>query len=163
MYRVLDVCRYIINYSNKEGYDVSNLKLQKLLYFIQVYFLMNSVDHQPCFSDKIEAWDFGPVVPVAYHEFKHYGSTNIPPVESYIEYDRTDPWSVSRIEYNEDCILDKDKELINTVIKELSSYSATDLVTISHNQAPWKDVYVQYKNNEITISSMREYFSGKEK
>lgn len=161
MYRVLDVCRYIINYSNSEGYGVSNLKLQKLLYFIQVYFLLNSEKQEPCFSEKIEAWDFGPVVPVAYHEYKQYGSTDIPPVDSYIEYERNDPWSASRIEYNEDCILDKDKELINTVIKELSKYSATDLVTISHNQTPWKNAYVQYGNKEITISSMREYFNEK--
>lgn len=161
MYRVLDVCRYIINYSNREGYGVSNLKLQKLLYFIQVYFLMNSANQEPCFSEKIEAWDFGPVVPVAYHEYKQYGSTDIPPVESYIEYERDNPWNVSRIEYDGECILGKDKELINTVIKELSNYSATDLVTISHNQDPWKDAYVQYKNNEITISSMRKYFSEK--
>ena len=62
-------------------------------------------------------------------------------------------------EYSEDCILDEDKELINAVITKLADFSATDLVTITHNQAPWKDVYVQYENNEITISSMRKYFS----
>lgn len=162
MYRVLDVCRYIINYSNREDYGVSNLKLQKLLYFIQVYFLMNSENHEPCFSEKIEAWDFGPVVPVAYHEYKQYGSTDIPPVESYIDFDVDDPWSASMAEYNEDCILDEDKGLINAVITKLADFSATDLVTITHNQAPWKDAYVQYENNEITISSMRKYFSERQ-
>ena len=162
MYRVLDVCRYIINYSNREDYGVSNLKLQKLLYFIQVYFLMNSENHEPCFSEKIEAWDFGPVVPVAYHEYKQYGSTDIPPVESYIDFDVDDPWSASMEEYNEDCILDEDKDLINAVITKLADFSATDLVTITHNQAPWKDAYVQYENNEITISSMRKYFSERQ-
>ena len=32
MIPVLDVARYIINYSNEKNYSISNLKLQKLLY-----------------------------------------------------------------------------------------------------------------------------------
>lgn len=159
MYRVLDVCRYIINYSNREDYGVSNLKLQKLLYFIQVYFLMNSENNEPCFSERIEAWDFGPVVPVAYHEYKQYGSTDIPFVDSYIDFDVDDPWSASMTEFDEDCIREEDKKSINAVVTKLANYSATDLVDITHRQAPWKDVYVQCKNNEITIDSIRKYFS----
>lgn len=159
MYKVLDVCRYIINYSNREDYGVSNLKLQKLLYFIQVYFLMNSENHEPCFSEKIEAWDFGPVVPVAYHEYKQYGSTDIPFVDSYINFDIDDPWSTSMTQFDESCIREKDKKLINSVVTKLADYSATDLVDITHCQAPWKDVYVKHKNNIITIESIRKYFS----
>ena len=40
-YNVLDVCRHVINYSNEHDYGISNLKLQKVLYFIQAYFLTN--------------------------------------------------------------------------------------------------------------------------
>lgn len=39
-YDVKEVCRHIINYSNEHNYDISNLKLQKLLYFIQANFLV---------------------------------------------------------------------------------------------------------------------------
>lgn len=39
-YSVLDVCRHVINYSNEHDYEISNLKLQKVLYFIQAYFLI---------------------------------------------------------------------------------------------------------------------------
>jgi len=159
VYRVLDVCRYVINYSNRKDYGVSNLKLQKLLYFIQVYFLLNSDNNEPCFSERIEAWDFGPVVPVAYQEYKQYGSTDIPFVDSYMDFDVNDPWNVSIIEFDEDCITEKDKNLINDVVTRLADYSATDLVDITHHQAPWKDVYVKHKNNEITNDSIRKYFS----
>lgn len=41
MNKVLDFCRFIINYSNEQEYDISNLKLQKLLYFVQAYFLIS--------------------------------------------------------------------------------------------------------------------------
>ena len=63
-YNVLDISRYIINYSNVKDYGISNLKLQKILYFVQAYFLIET--GSPCFKEKIEAWDFGPVVPKAY-------------------------------------------------------------------------------------------------
>lgn len=33
-YNVLDVCHYVIQYSNEHDYGISNLKLQKVLYFI---------------------------------------------------------------------------------------------------------------------------------
>ena len=56
-YKVLDVCRHVINYSNEHDYGISNLKLQKVLYFIQAYFLTKKKDHTPCFDEKIEAWD----------------------------------------------------------------------------------------------------------
>lgn len=39
-YNVLDICRHIINYSDEKDYGVSNLKLQKLLYFVQAYFML---------------------------------------------------------------------------------------------------------------------------
>ena len=68
MYSAVDVARYIIWYCKRQGYSISNLKLQKILYFVQAEFLVNT--GKPCFSEEIEAWDFGPVVPEVYHEFK---------------------------------------------------------------------------------------------
>ena len=33
MYGVIDIARYIIRYCKEKGYYISNLKLQKILYF----------------------------------------------------------------------------------------------------------------------------------
>ena len=85
MYDVLSIARFIINYCNEKNIVISNLKLQKILYFVQAYFLITF--NRPCFRENIEAWDFGPVVPEAYHEFKQYGSGNIPKVNKYLIYD----------------------------------------------------------------------------
>jgi len=83
-YHVLDICRHVINYSNERDYGISNLKLQKVLYCVQAYFLTNEKDHALCFDEKIEAWDFGSVVPEAYYEYGQYRSGDIPTIESYI-------------------------------------------------------------------------------
>ena len=142
-YKVLDVCRHVINYSNEHDYGISNLKLQKVLYFIQAYFLTKKKDHTPCFDEKIEAWDFGPVVPEVYHRYKAYGSASIPYMSN------------SKIkEISED-----DKKLIDGIVDECSQYSAAALVEITHNQAPWLDVYKPYCNNTISKRSIKKYFA----
>ena len=157
-YKVLDVCRHVINYSNKYDYGISNLKLQKVLYFIQVYFLITKKDHTPCFDEKIEAWDFGPVVPEAYLEYKQYGSGDIPIIKSFIILDKDNVWNSKRVKFEDTAISDDDKSLIDKVVDKFADYSATELVSLTHRQSPWIDAYTPYQNNEITIESMMEYF-----
>ena len=86
-YDVLEVCRHVINYSNEQDYGISNLKLQKVLYLIQAYFLIDKTKNASCFDDKIESWDFGPVIPCAYNEYKQYANGDIPTIESYYLFD----------------------------------------------------------------------------
>lgn len=159
-YNVLDVCRHVINYSNQNDYGISNLKLQKILYFIQAYFLINKKDHNPCFNEGIEAWDFGPVVPEAYREYKQYGSGDIPTVESYIVFDKDNIWDSNRVKFTDSVINSEDKALINKIIDKFSDYSATDLVALTHKQSPWIDSYVPHQNNEIKIDAIRKYFNA---
>ena len=75
MYDVQDVAEYVITYSEVKDYGISNLKLQKILYLIQAYSLIHT--KKPCFSEDIEAWDFGPVIPEVYRKYKQFGSTDI--------------------------------------------------------------------------------------
>ena len=146
-YKVLDVCQYVIDYSNEKEYGISNLKLQKILYFIQAYFLI-SQHSRCCFDDRIEAWDFGPVVPKAYRKYKQFGSSDIPTI---MDFEKTD---------SNGCIADADKKLIKTVIDKFADYSATDLVGLTHNQSPWIDAYIPHMNREITPEAIKEYFNG---
>lgn len=157
MYDVLDICRYIINYSNEQGYDISNLKLQKLLYFVQAFFLIISDGKKPCFGEEIEAWDFGPVVPRAYHQYKRYGNMDIPVIIRYYEKDERGHL-LKRI-YNRNCISKNDRKEIRDVVDEFRDYTASDLVELTHSQDPWKDAYEPYMNNPISNEAILRYFS----
>lgn len=142
MYRALDIARYIIERCSSTNIAISNLKLQKILYFVQAEFLV--AKSQPCFAEKIEAWDFGPVVPDVYYAYRMFGSANIPCVGRS---------GVSQI------ISSRDKELLDGVIDACSKYSASALVEITHNQDPWTDAYKKPGfNNEITTESIKAYF-----
>ncbi len=140
MYSANTVSKYIIMYCNRNGKTISNLKLQKILYFVQAEFLV--VKDQPCFAERIEAWDFGPVVPDIYHRYKIYGSANIP----FVLQNDTFPFST------------EDQKLIDGIIDECSKYAASTLVEITHNQSPWKDAYRPYCNATISNESIKSYF-----
>lgn len=153
----LDVARYIVNYSNEIDCGTSNLKLQKLLYFVQAYFLVEL--NRQCFHEEIEAWDFGPVVPCVYHEFKQFGSATIPPVVSVFKIDQENIWASTMEPYTSATVNRDDLPHINTVVDMFKDYSASQLVDITHGQRPWKDAYVYRENRPISVESIEEYFN----
>ena len=71
----LNVAMYIINKCCEDERPISNLQLQRILYYIQVAFLKNLSD--ACFSDNIEAWKFGPVVRDVYNKYCGFGALPI--------------------------------------------------------------------------------------
>lgn len=141
MYRALDVAKYVIERCNKMGYPISNLKLQKILYFIQAEFLVTY--NEPCFLEDIEAWNFGPVVPEVYREYKIFGSANIP---SFREYDNVS------IDENHKILMDK-------VIDLCAQYTASTLVSITHNQKPWIESFERGRNCVISVNAIKDFFA----
>jgi len=73
---VEDVAHYFLELEGDAG-EISNLKLQKLVYYAQGFSL--ALRGQPLFDAAIEAWMHGPVVPGLYRRFRDYGSNPIPP------------------------------------------------------------------------------------
>ncbi len=141
MYNVLDIAQYIIRRCNEQNQPISNLRLQKILYFVQAEFLVSK--GEPCFNERIEAWAFGPVVPEVYHRYKGYGAASIPFVT-------TSPFI--RL------LCEEDQNLIDRVIDETSKYSVTTLVDITHNQTPWINAYRLGFNCPITNESIKSFF-----
>lgn len=161
-YRAIDVARFIVNYSNDMKYGITHLKLQKMLYFEQGYFFMDKGTE--CFSDDMEAWGLGPVVREVWEEFKSNGSANIQKINSILIYDDpNDIWSINRVPYINRIRDKKDQKRISDVVDIFKDYSASRMVDLTHNQRPWKSVYVPHKNNIIPKQVIKEYFTdGKE-
>ncbi len=163
VYDAIDVARYIVNKFNSQdyiinGYTISNMKLQKLLYLAQAFFLIEK-NGEPCFRDKIKAWAFGPVVPGVYHEFKCYGNLPIPEIKSYLEYNPNNPAEMRRVIYQSN-ISAEDKERLDAVIDAFKDWSAIELMNLTHTQEPWINAYGggHSYNDEITNSSIIQFF-----
>ena len=117
--------------------DITHLKLQKLLYFAQAAHL--AAHGTPLFSDEIQAWKFGPVVPTVYQVFKDFESKHIPSEEG-----RNCDASVV--------------EFLNEVWDTFAKYSASELVHLSHKVGPWERFYQPNQNVVIPHSAIEESF-----
>lgn len=141
MYDVQLIARYVIHRCAQTQRPISNLKLQKILYFVQAEFLVGT--GQACFDDDIEAWTYGPVVPAVYFEYKIFGSTNIP--------DQGNDGFES--------ISSQDKGRLDVIIDEAAKYSSSSLIEITHRQSPWKNAYKR-KDKVIKQAEIKEYFAS---
>jgi uncharacterized phage-associated protein len=65
-----EVANYILCRVHEWEDLVSNLKIQKLVYYAQAWFL--ALYDEPLFDDRLEAWVHGPVQPALYQRFKKY-------------------------------------------------------------------------------------------
>jgi uncharacterized phage-associated protein len=116
---------------------ISNLKLQKLVYYAQGFHL--AMYEQTFFDEPILAWEHGPVVESLYHEYRGYGSNRIPPPENF----------------NIDIFTEQQRELLNEVYEVYGQFSAWKLRNMTHSERPWIETP---RNTPISENLMREYF-----
>ncbi|MGL4362203.1 MAG: Panacea domain-containing protein [Cellulosilyticaceae bacterium] len=154
-YKALDISRYVINYYNNIDVEISNLKLQKVLYFVQGNFYKKF--KKPCFIEDMLAWRYGPVIPIVYAEFKQFGANNISKVENILEYDIEKKQYIVR-EYSENLIEDIDRKLINDVLELCKEYSPVALYQITHKQKPWLESYKNGYNSVINKELIKDFF-----
>ena len=118
-YKALDIANKIISKTDLEhGDTISNLKLQKMLYYQQGFHL--AYFGTPLFDEDIVAWQYGPVVPSVYKEYKSFESNSISTSEEGIS------------------LSDDEEELFNNVYEEYNQFSAVALMKMTHEESPWK-------------------------
>lgn len=132
MYSALELSKYIVSKCIKDGQPISNLQLQKILFHIQKMFLQEG---GPAFSDSIEAWQFGPVVPKVYYEFCGFGAMPI------------------TMQYQSASICPEDKIAIDNIVESKRELSPWDLVEETHRLGgSWDQTYRNGAGNHRVIS-----------
>lgn len=113
IYTAIDISSYFIKK------NVSPLKLQKLLYYAQVWFFVKK--KKQLFSDPISAWIFGPVVYNVWNSFKFIKRNNIIPQNK-----------ASNINLNSVTI-----NHLNDLWNAYGHLSGSELIDLTHNEKPW--------------------------
>ena len=141
MYSVLDIAKWFLNINRaqmnfEDSEYITNLKLQKLLYYAQGYYLARKND--PLFKEDFIAWEHGPVIRKVYDEYKKNGAKGI--------------------EYNEDFNISIDREteiILNEVYEKFGQFSAWKLRDMTHQEMPWRTTT---RNDIISKEKIKEYF-----
>jgi uncharacterized phage-associated protein len=159
MYSAIAVANWFIAKNLTDRSDLTHLKLQKLLYYAQGWFMANY--DEPLFGDDIEAWKHGPVIESIYRILKKSKNSEIEtPLKGPI---------VQNVLYSEGYPeIDKQDERTNDFLEIFwNTYSKTDawaLVNNTHEKgSPWEQV-ASYRNNVnyvIPKELIMSYFKNK--
>lgn len=136
MYSAFDIANYFLIMSDDDADELlSNLKLQKLLYYAQGAHL--ALKGVPLFSEKIYAWIHGPAVAEVYYNYQNYKNQGIPAPGTPPDIDS------------------ETQEVLDEVSKVYGQFSAWKLCELTHEEPPWKETF---KGEEITYQKLKEYF-----
>ena len=123
----------IIEFCNEHGDVVTNLRLQKLLYYAQAWFL--ALHDKPLFSDSIEAGERGPVQPDVFGRLAILGTAPI--LRAFAT------WVFPKILMNH----------LGELMEVYGKFSAFDLERLSCDEEPWKAARRSLKNGGSGIIS----------
>lgn len=140
---VLDVARYIIELATNFGEPVTNMKLQKLLFYSYVWYLVH--EKKKLFSEPITAWQYGPVISQAYDAYKKYGAE---PIKEPADGDS------SKLD-------EEQKAIIEDVFNIYGSMNGIELAMLTHSERPWLVAFEPGKHNPISDDVMFEFYKEK--
>lgn len=124
MNNVLDIARYIIKYGNKKDYFIYGLKLYALLYFVQASFVLKTGNL--CFKEPIIKTSYGCIVEEVAKEFGVGGYSLYNTDEVIVK----DSWDIERKHFDENCISERDRKLIQEIVDGTRNYFASQLFMI---------------------------------
>ena len=140
----------ILRLNSDESVNLINLKLQKLLYYLQAWSL--GINHKRFLNCSFESWVHGPVSRVLYDRFKTTRN-----LYSFI--------TVSDVaeKHPEEKIDTEDIEFINYILDNYAGYSGAELESMTHKEKPWIEARIGYApmqscNKIISEETMQNYY-----
>lgn len=142
-----EFAKYFIASFQRKNKAISNLKLQKLLYYAQAWHL--ALYDRPLFSDDIEAWVHGPVVRQVFREYRSFG------------------WRPLEIHGASAVVFDSQTtQHLEEVTKVYGKFDGIELERMTHSEAPWRDARGMLapdepSNRVITHEAMKRFYSAR--
>ncbi len=135
----------IIHFSHEHGDPITNLKLQKLVYYAQGWYL--GLFDKPLFAERLEAWVHGPVQPTLYHKYKTYS------------------WNPISEDPGEVLLSSSISAHLEEIMAAYGGMSAYDLERLSHQESPWLKARGDIPKDEfceavISTDEMRQFFKA---
>jgi len=138
-----EVADFFLNFAHEHGDLLTNLKLQKLVYYAQAWHL--ALYDKPLFSDPIQGWVHGPVVSPLYGKFKKYRWDALPSTQPRPKFSQ----NVERH--------------LTDIYTVFNPYTAYQLECMTHQEDPWIKSRTglsedESGTNEIKHDDMRDFY-----
>jgi uncharacterized phage-associated protein len=146
------IADYFIGLSNETQTPITNLKLQKLVYYAQSWYL--AINKTELINEDFQAWIHGPVLPQLYNDYRMWGWKPI------IREDLNEE-KFNSVKAN---LSPEVKTLLADVEYEYFGLTAYELEKLTHNEDPWlitRDGLPDDVPSEKVISKtlIRDYYS----
>lgn len=140
------VADYFIRLANEVGSSMTNLRLQKLVYYAQAWSL--ALRNKALFAEDFEAWVHGPVLRSLWDEHK---------ARRWLSIDK----NVEHVDLPQNV-----RDFLSEVVQVYFSLDAYELERMTHAEAPWQIARGDLPphancENIITKDSMTEFYSGR--
>jgi uncharacterized phage-associated protein len=130
------VANLILDIAEAQRVTITNLSLNKILYFIHAWYL--AFHKRPLINAKIEAWEYGPVIREVYSEFKKFGGNAITARAQKFDVDKLQKIICV------DSFSEEDLIFINNQFSKYGKKGVGELVGLSHEKGgPWDLAYNQ--------------------
>jgi len=146
-YTCFDIANYFLHKAKETGINVTNLKLQKLVYYAQAWHL--AIHNEPLMEGaEFQAWIHGPVIHELWNEYRN---CSYEPINEEVTPPELDARTNQFLEEVVEVYLDKD---------------AYTMELMSHREDPWILARNGCADNErctniISQESMRTYFKSR--
>ncbi|HET7230009.1 MAG TPA: type II toxin-antitoxin system antitoxin SocA domain-containing protein [Longimicrobium sp.] len=144
MHSALEIAEWFLSAVDpRAGDSLTNLKLQKLLYYAQAWTV--ALLGRPLFREPVEAWAHGPVVDNVYQQYKGHGFNSLPAVRKTVE------------------VAPEERVLLEDVLAVYGEHSATFLEALTHSEEPWASVWgdrppTSRSRREIPLALIGEFY-----
>ena len=162
------VANYVLELAERDGIQLSPMKLQKILYFSHGWHL--ALTDNPLLDEPVEAWQWGPVIPSIYHEFKRFGQS---PIDG--RFRRPVRRASGGLRFSEPMLNANDDEaltamsVIDRVWEVYKGYSAIQLSNMTHlPDTPWDKTWkkmgeIKRRSVDINDDEIKKHFAAKMK
>lgn len=156
MHDARQVANFLLDYADQRGVELTNMAVLKLIYFAHGWHLVSR--GEPLVSNRIEAWEHGPVIRTVYDCFKAFGPGRITSRATAVD------WETGEVTEMRGDFCTETAALLRSALDYYSSYAAFELSKLTHEPGgPWDRVWNAGDgkvrlNMEISNSDIHSYF-----
>ncbi len=151
MHSARSIANSFLDIANIAGKQLTNMQLQKLVYFAHGWHL--ALKGEPLLTDAVKAWTFGPVIPPLYNSLRMYG-TGI--VTEPIKRKNLDTGEIAEVREPESEYV---KSLLQRTWQVYGHMTGSQMSYLTHESGtPWEIAWKKEKFSIISDELIRQHF-----